>query len=161
MAFDIQKESRSLHRMTVKQLQAKYVEAFGEQARTGNKDFLVKRIGWRLQANSEGGLTERAMRRAAELANESDLRVRAPKDGFDTKTPAPAGKTTTCKYSPDRDSRLPPPNTVMTRQYKGRTIEVIVLDDGFDFEGARFSTLSAVAKNVTGSHCNGFAFFKI
>ena len=68
MAFDIQKEAAILRSMTVKQLQEKYVQVFGEQVRTGNRDFLVKRIAWRLQANSEGGLSERAQRRAAELA---------------------------------------------------------------------------------------------
>jgi len=53
----------------------------------------------------------------------------------------PAGNTATHDFAPIRDSRLPPPNTVLTRLYKGRTIEVTVLEDGFDFEGATFRTL--------------------
>lgn len=159
-------ELRELHRMTVNQLRVDYEDVFGEAARTRNKDFLVKRIAWRLQANSEGGLTERALRRAAELANESDLRIRAPKEGFEGskgngQTLSPAGNTATHDFPPIRDARLPPPNTVLTRRYKGRDISVTILEDGFDFEGATFRTLSAVAKQVTGSHCNGFAFFKI
>jgi hypothetical protein len=56
---------------------------------------------------------------------------------------------------------LPPPGTVITRQYKGAYLEVLVLRDGFTFAGARYPTLSAVAKTITGSHCNGYLFFRL
>jgi len=46
-------------------------------------------------------------------------------------------------------------------RYKGRTIEVLVLRDGFEFEGELYSSLSAIAKHVTGSHWNGFRFFNL
>ena len=59
------------------------------------------------------------------------------------------------------DSRLPLPGTAITRKYKGRTLEVRVLRDGFEYDGQKFKTLSAVAKAITGSHCNGFRFFKL
>jgi hypothetical protein len=38
---------------------------------------------------------------------------------------------------------------------------VRVLADGFEFEGAVHPSLSAVAKAITGSHCNGFLFFRL
>jgi hypothetical protein len=44
------------------------------------KQFLFRRIAWRIQANAYGGLSERARRRALEIANDSDLRIRAPKN---------------------------------------------------------------------------------
>ncbi len=56
--------------------------------RSRHKDFLWKRIAWRLQANEEGDLSERAKRRAAELANDSDIRVRVPGGAFDAGLPA-------------------------------------------------------------------------
>lgn len=161
MAFNIDKELKILHRMPPKRLREKYLDVFGEETRTGNKDFLIKRIAWRMQANREGGLSERAMHRAAELANDSDLRIRAPKGAFDVNAISSTERTNTSKLSTDRDSRLPPPQTVLTRRYKGRDIEVMVLEDGFEFEGTTFRSLSAVAKKVTGSHWNGFAFFQI
>ena len=68
------------------------------------------------------------------------------------------------KYHPDRvsaDQRLPMPGTVITRQYKGESIEVRVLRDGFEYAGEIYKTLSGVAKAVTGSHLNGFDFFKL
>ena len=60
-----------------------------------------------------------------------------------------------------RDPRLPPPGSWLTRSYKGRTIEVKVLSQGFQYQGRVFSSLSALAKEITGSHCSGFWFFNL
>jgi hypothetical protein len=52
------------------------------------------------------------------------------------------------------------PGTVLTREYKGKLIQVEVLEDGyFEYEGVKYRSLSAVAKAVTGSHWNGYLFF--
>ena len=59
---------------------------------------------------------------------------------------------------PDND-RLPRPGTILTRRYKGRTLQVEVLEHGFAFEGQTYRSLSAVANAVTGSHCSGHFFF--
>jgi hypothetical protein len=59
------------------------------------------------------------------------------------------------------DDRLPPPGTVITRKYKGEVLQVKVRTDGFEYEGKVYASLSAVAKAITGSHCNGFLFFRI
>ncbi len=157
MRFDIQREVERMQNMTVRELREQYVKAFGEQARSGNKAFLIKRIAWRMQANLEGGLSERAKKRAAELANESDLRIRAPREPFD----ANEGRVEITARTTERDPRLPPPNTELTRKYKGRDYKVEVLEDRFKFDGAFFPTLSAVAKAITGTHWNGYTFFKI
>ena len=44
-----------------------------------NRQFLFRRVAWRLQAVAEGGLSERARKRALEIANDADLRLQAPK----------------------------------------------------------------------------------
>ena len=59
------------------------------------------------------------------------------------------------------DPRLPPPGSWLTRSYKGQTIEVKVLSQGFQYQGRIFSSLSALAKEITGSHCSGFWFFHL
>ena len=59
------------------------------------------------------------------------------------------------------DDRLPPPGSILTRKYKGGVVQVKVLDDGFEHAGEVFASLSAVAKAITGSHCNGFLFFRL
>jgi hypothetical protein len=57
--------------------------------------------------------------------------------------------------------RVPAPGAVLTRSYKGRTLRVQVLTRGFLYAGETYSSLSAVAKAVTGSHCNGYLFFRL
>lgn len=66
--------------MTVDQLRTKYAEVFGEPCRSRHKQWLIKRIAWRMQANEEGDLSERARRRATELANDADLRLTPPRE---------------------------------------------------------------------------------
>ena len=58
-----------MERMTNKQLRERYAEVFGETTAANNKAWLVKRVTWRLLAKAEGGLSDRARRRAEELAN--------------------------------------------------------------------------------------------
>jgi hypothetical protein len=53
------------------------------------------------------------------------------------------------------------PGAIITRQYKGEIIEVRVLQKGFEFDGEVIRTLSAVAKKITGTHWNGYHFFKL
>jgi len=57
MSVNMAKELAALGRMTVKQLRAKHIEVFGEATRSGNKDYLRKRIAWRIQANAHGDLS--------------------------------------------------------------------------------------------------------
>jgi hypothetical protein len=148
----------AFERMSPAQLRAKYLEVFGEPSRSGNKDFLFKRIAWRVQSLAEGGLSERARRRAEELARDADIRLtipRTPKSQPDAaRTVAlPAPRTATS------DDRLPIPGTVISRKYRGRRVEVKVLPAGFEYDGQVYRSLSAVAKVVTGSHWNGHLFF--
>lgn len=79
MALNVPREVAALQRMTVKHLRQRYEEVFDEACWSNHKQWLVKRIAWRLQANEEGDLSERARRRAAELANDADLRMKAPR----------------------------------------------------------------------------------
>jgi hypothetical protein len=151
MNLNVAKELAALKRMGVNDLRAKFAEVFGEATPAGNKDWLVKRIIWRMQALDEGDLSERARRRAAELANDADLRLMPPKA-----KPAAAERTKTLAW---KSGSLPPPGSVITRHYKGETLEVKVLAGGFEFEGEVYKSLSAVAKKITGSHCSGNLFF--
>ena len=60
--LNVAKELAALKRMTPAELREKYAEVFGEDSRSGHKEWLVKRIIWRMQANEEGDLSERARR---------------------------------------------------------------------------------------------------
>jgi hypothetical protein len=156
--LNIAKEVAAMKRLTMNQLRARYAEAFGETTNANNRAWLIKRIAWRLQAQAEGGLAERARQRAAELADDADLRLSPPR--APAVAPA-AGQTVTEVLKFDNDNRLPPPGSVLTRIYKGEALQVKVLDGGFEFEGHTFKSLSAVAKAITGTHCNGYHFFRL
>lgn len=157
MKIDVEKEVDSLRKMTTGQLCERYAELFGEAARTRHKAYMIRKIAWRLQANAEGDLSERARRRAEELANDAEVRVTPPKCTAILRHP---GSGTTTQYI-SSDPRLPVPGAVLVRQYKGATIRVLVQTDGFEFDGQRYKSLTAVSKAITGSHCNGYRFFKL
>ena len=155
MSLNIAKEVAALNRMTVTELRARHIEVFGEATRSGNKDWLRKRIAWRIQANAEGGLSERARRRAEELANDADLRTTAPKDR------QPTGHTTRTAVAFAHDSRVPMVGGILRRPYKGREIVVRVRATGFEFDGEIYRSLSAIARVVTGAHWSGYHFFNL
>jgi hypothetical protein len=158
MELNVHKEVAAMQRLGAKQLRGRYAEVFGETTTANNKTWLIRRIAWRLQALAEGDLTERARRRAEELGNDADLRMNPPRPKVADALRAMATATANV---PPRDRRLPPVGSVLVRQYRGQTLQVRVLADGFEFEGAAYPSLSAVAKAITGSHCNGYLFFQI
>jgi hypothetical protein len=158
MRIDVEKEVAALRAMSVGQLCERYAELFGEASRTRHKAYLIRRIAWRLQANAEGDLSERARRRAEELANDAEVRVTPPR-GFDARLQP--GSTSTKPTFVSTDPRLPSPGAAIVRKYKGQTLRVLVLPDGLEFDGSRYQSLSAVAKAITGSHCNGYRFFRL
>lgn len=148
---------RALRQMTVHELRERYAAVFGEECRSRHKQFLFRRIAWGLQAQAQGGLSERARRRAEELARESDFRMLAPRQV--ASGGATSGSTVTREIPAPRDERLPMPGTVLTREYRGQVIRVTVLDRGFEHDGEVYRSLTAVARAVTGSHWNGYLFF--
>jgi hypothetical protein len=147
----------ALQRMTTSELRSRYTEIFGEQPQTWNRVWMLKRLAWRLQALAEGGLSERARQRAEELANEADVRLTMPKKKASV---SPIELTVTKTLPPQADDRLPAPGTILSRPYKGQIVQVQVLHSGFAYQGQVYPSLSAVAKAVTGSHTNGFLFFR-
>ena len=146
-----------LRGLTVAALKTRFRELFGEESKSSNKQFLFRRIAWRMQANAEGDLSERALRRASEIASDADLRTRAPK-GFVTESSCD-GEWSVDHSRPQRDWRLPAPGTLLTRRLEGRQIVVKVLGDGFEYESRRYRSLSAIAREVTGTRWNGLLFF--
>src|SRR5215471_6434371 len=112
MSPHVARELAALQRLNMPQLRLRYAEVFGETTNANNRTWLVKKIAWRLQAQAEGGLSERALRRAAELVNDADLRANPPKAMPITLLESPAPR-------PAADDRLPPAGRVLTRPYKG------------------------------------------
>src|ERR1700734_1941287 len=99
MNEELRKEVERLRREKPKALRSRYLELFGEESKSSNQAHLFRRIAWRLQALSEGDLSQRARDRAAILAVDVDLRLRAPRKFWRELATEPRG--------PVRDPRLP------------------------------------------------------
>lgn len=150
---DVPSQLAALETMTVGMLAEKYRALYGEPTRTRNKDYLRKRLAWRIQELAEGGLPTSALERIAALGDDLPERWRMRQ--------AVAAETKAAKPCQRRDSRLPPVGTVLRRLFDGADHEVTVCSDGFAYAGERFKSLSAIAKRVTGTPWNGFLFFHL
>jgi hypothetical protein len=151
-------EIEGLRRASMAGLREKYQEVFQEATRCRNREHLFRRIAWRLQALSEGDLSERARGRAHEIAQDAELRKVAPRDflsvgGEHVRTMG--GK----RSGREQDRRLPLPGALLSRKWKGRSILVEVLPKGFRYEDRHYASLSAIAVAITGTRWNGLAFF--
>ncbi|MCL4221931.1 MAG: DUF2924 domain-containing protein [Phycisphaerales bacterium] len=146
--------AKALAKLTVAELRHRYAEVFGELTRSNHKQHLIKRIVWRVQALREGGLTERARRRAVELADEAEIRLTAPR----ARANGP-GTVVAAAFEAGRSSSFPKPGAVIRREYKGRPVVVRVLPRGFEYEGEVYRSLTAIARKITGAHWNGVSFF--
>jgi hypothetical protein len=161
IAADIERELLALSRMTTQALCERYAELHGQPVRTRHRQYLIRKIAWRIQALAEGDLSERARQRAAELAHDADVRVMPPRARHPQVLVAEVPGRRAEAPGKRADDRLPAPGTALVRQYKGRQVRVLVLPNGggLEYEGERYRTITAVAEAVTGTHINGYRFF--
>jgi hypothetical protein len=136
--------------LTVGQLMQRHRELYGEPTRSRNKVQLRKKLAWKIQSDAEGGLTERSLAKILELGDQIPTQWVRPAPSPSVSAPIPAST---------RDPRLPPAGTVLTRVHEGRTHKVTVDDSAFTYEGRSYRSLSAVAREITGTAWNGLAFF--
>jgi len=107
-------EIARLETLTITNVVEKFESLFGEKCLSRNGRYWIRRIARRLQANAEGNLSERARARAAELAIDSEVRVTPPRE-----TIQPRLVTSDVQSRPALDQRLPPPGSMLHREYKG------------------------------------------
>jgi hypothetical protein len=101
------------------------------------RDLLVLAIAWKLQEKVHGGLTAAQKRKLSNIA--AELKT----GGY-----LSAGPVIRMK-----------PGTRLIREWQGKTHGVLVLDDGFEWNGKRHRSLSAIAREITGTHWSGLRFF--
>ena len=154
MEETIVSEIMALKAMPLKDLKKKYEEVFdGAKAKSNSKTHLFRQIAWRIQELKDGSITEDCRAKINELICELD-----PINNKCLRA-ANASSTLEAKNLPLRDLRLPIPGTVITKNYKGRTLQVTVLEEGFEYNGRFFKSLTALTKEITGLHWSGFNFF--
>ena len=151
MKDSILAEILALKEMPISELQNKYSELFdGKKAPSNNKTYLWQRIAYRIQELKYGDLAEEAHNKVKEMAKEYDpINNKALRPGI------------VKRYRLSRDQRLPIPGTIITKEYKGITVEVKVLNKSFEYKNKTYKSLTAIAKEVTGCHWNGYLFFNM
>jgi hypothetical protein len=111
------------------------------------------------ESNAWGRLSERARRRALEIANDSDLHIRAPKNFL--KDDLDEARTTDSYVAPTADPRLPKPGAELVRRYRGKNVAVRIRDDGLEYGGQLFRHCRHLSPPVgfvvDGSQWLGFA----
>lgn len=137
--------------MALADLKREWGRLFGAPAATLSADLLRLALAYRLQEQSQGGLSREAkaiLRQAARARSVASA-------GTDAEFGE--GAATTCGRQPVR--RKLTPGTRLVRDWHGVGHTVTVLEQGFAYDGKEWRSLSAIAKAITGAHWNGPRFF--
>lgn len=149
MNDSVQKQIAELQDLTYEELKERWAVLCGGVPPAFNRTFITKRLAYRIQELAYGGLPEvtRERMRQILLAN-----------GFNEVGCRSEGKHTTVDQS---GANLPVLGTKLSREWNGTRYEATVVHGGFEYEGKRYRSLTAVTKAITGTHWNGRAFFGI
>ncbi len=129
----------ALKAMSVKDLKAEWEKLLGSAAPNNSRTFLEIRIAHRIQELTYGG-PDRDTRRMLDLLADEVEGVARRKNQIS-------------------DPRNPVLGTKLIREWDRVEHTVTVLKDGFDWQGRKFKSLSAVARAITGTRWNGYRFF--
>jgi hypothetical protein len=122
------RQVKELEKMKTSELRERHREVFGEETASRNKQYLVKKLAKALEQQAAAAKPARSK---------------------------PAGKSKS-KAAKPRDPRLPKPGTVLEKTYKGETYKIKVLEEGFEYDGTHYRSLSGVAREITGQIWNGY-----
>lgn len=134
--------------MSTSELTQLWAILFGCVCYTRRKAFIRRRLEWRINTLVSGGISERAMKRAEEIADDTLLRVKSR--AFTTRTPQPTAPTNAI-----------PQECRITRTYKGVEYTVLRKDGVFIYNGHKYATLSEVSTIIAGYYVSGNKFFNI
>jgi len=129
----------ALKAMTVGELKAEWQTLMRSTAPNNSRSFLEQRLAYRIQELTWGGPSKPVTRLLNALADEVE------------------GKKV--RKSVISDARNPVIGTRLVREWDGAEHVITVLKDGFDWQGRRYKSLSAVARDITGTRWNGYRFF--
>lgn len=145
-------EIMALENAPTEELLRRYKELYGESATGTHKTYLWRKVAYKLQEREHGGLSAKASGKLKTLIEEFDP--------INNKALRP-DKPMVNQQALAKDKRLPIPGSVITKEYKGANYQVKVLEKGFEYSGKIYKTLSAIAKEITGAHWNGYLFFNL
>jgi hypothetical protein len=133
----LEQQLAELAGMSPAQLRAKWRDCWRKPAPDIGPDLLRRGIAWKLQSRVHGDLPghlRRQLERAAERLRRGEELVGSNRPSLK-------------------------PGTRLVRCWQGRVHQVLVLDNGYEYDARRFSSLTQVATAITGAHWSGPTFF--
>jgi hypothetical protein len=134
----------ALDTMPTPDLKARWRELYGKEPPGFNRQFLIKRLAYRIQELAYGGLRPETRDRLAGVLKEEGYTDLGVKKG---------------RRSLNGSEKRMVPGTVLVREFEGDLHHVNVVTTGFEYRGLHFKSLSAVARHITGVRWNGPRFF--
>ena len=135
-----------LETLRTDELKARWRTLYGMDPPRFNRQFLVKRLAYRIQEIAYGGLPDEVSARLNQLLDE---------EGYDEiGVRRPGGRS-----ARRNGTGHPVPGTVLIREWDGERHEVTALQKGFEYRGIPYRSLSAIARKITGTQWNGPLFF--
>jgi len=136
MTSTLASELNRLATMKPAELRSRWREVYRSVAPDIGPDLLRRGIAYRLQERGQGSLTSSTRREI-----ERQIKRLGKDDGAPVSTPSLK------------------PGTRLMRSWRGRMHQVLVLEDGFEFDGRRYGSLTQIASDITGAHWSGPRFF--
>jgi Protein of unknown function (DUF2924) len=134
---EISEKIAALTALTAPQLRTEWRRLYRYNPPRLSRDLLVRTIAYRMQELAFGGLSKRTQRRLVALTKELQ---------------------TNGGIAPDAGPRVRP-GARLVREWRGRTHTVVVTEEGFEYAGKTYSSLSKIAQTITGAHWSGPRFF--
>jgi Protein of unknown function (DUF2924) len=135
--LELSRKIATLTDLTAQQLRTEWRRLYRYNPPRLSRDLLVRTIAYRMQELAYGGLSKRTQRRLVALTKELQT------NGSIASDPGPRVR----------------PGVGLVREWRGRTHTVVVTEDGFEYAGKTYSSLSKIAQTITGAHWSGPRFF--
>jgi hypothetical protein len=135
--IELSRKIATLTDLTTQQLRTEWRRLYRGHPPRLSRDLLVRTIAYRLQELTYGGLSKATQRRLLALTKELQT------NGGIAPDPGPHVR----------------PGARLVREWRGRTHTVVVTEDGFEYAGRAYSSLSKIAQAITGAHWSGPRFF--
>ena len=135
---DMAEQIAALWDLKTQELRAEWRRIYGtEPPARISRDLLTRAVAFQIQERNHGGLDKRTKRKLRSMARTLET------NGDRSFDPGISLK----------------PGARLIREWNGRTHRVTLLEDGFDYQGRRYRSLSQIARIITGAHWSGPRFF--
>jgi hypothetical protein len=134
----VQAEIAAIGKLSLQEMRKRWQRTFNCPASTGlSRDMMMRGLAHKIQERAYGGLPQSVKRKLQTLAKQLDV------DNGRSFNPGPTLK----------------PGAKLIREWNARTYAVTVLEDGFEYDGRSFGSLSKIAREITGAKWSGPRFF--